>query len=78
MPSTAAVNWLIGRVSELATNTANPAAHSTAINPTVMEVFLIAAAGAMKTAFGRVSITATHSLPASMAGASATPPGCPA
>ena len=52
MPSTAAVNWLIGRVSELATNTASAAAPSTAISPTSMDVFWMAAAGAMNTAFG--------------------------
>ena len=52
MPSTAAVNCLIGRVSDRATITASTAAHSIAISPTSRVVFLIASAGAMKTAFG--------------------------
>ncbi len=78
MPSTAAVSRLIGRVSELATNTASAAAHSTAIKPTSMVVFWMAAAGAMNTAFGTVSMIPTHCLPTSMAGASAAPPGRPA
>ncbi len=43
-------------------NTANAAAHNTAISPTSREVFWIAAAGAMKTAFGTVSMMPTHSL----------------
>jgi hypothetical protein len=38
MPSTAAVSRRIGRVNVLAMNTANAAAHNTAINPTVMEL----------------------------------------
>ena len=37
--------------------TASTAAHSIAISPTCRVVFLIASAGAMKTAFGTVSIT---------------------
>jgi hypothetical protein len=78
MPSTATVSCLIGRVSDRATITASTAAHSIAISPTCRVVFLIASAGAMKTAFGIVSITAIHCLPASRTGANATPPGRPA
>ncbi len=74
-PSTAAVNCTIGRVSERATSTASTAAHNTAISPTSTEVFWIESAVIMTTAFGAVLITATHSLPARMAGASAMPPG---
>ena len=76
--STAAVNRLIGRVSVLAMNTASAAALSTAINPTSSELFWIAAAGAMNTAFGVVSMTPTHRSPARMAGAIAAPPRFPA
>ena len=42
-----------------------------------MDVFWMAAAGAMNTAFGTVSMIPTHCLPTSMAGASAAPPGRP-
>jgi len=70
--STARVNSTIGRVSDRAINSASAAAQSTAINPTSIELFRIAAAGAMKAAFGTASMTATHSLPDSMAGANAT------
>ena len=48
---------MIGRVSDLAINTASTAAHSTAISPTSSELFRIAAAGAMMTALGTLSIT---------------------
>ena len=52
----------IGRVSDRAISTASAAAHNTAISPTSTEVFWIAAAGAMMTAFGTVLMTATHSI----------------
>jgi hypothetical protein len=77
-PSTAAVNRLIGRVSEFATSTASAAAHNTAISPTRIELRWIGAAAAMKTVFGTISMIPTHCLPARMAGAIAAPPGRPA
>ena len=40
IPSTAAVSWTIGRVSDRAINSASAAAHNTAISPTRSEVFL--------------------------------------
>ena len=52
---------MIGRVSDLAISSASTAAHNTAIRPTRSEVFLMAAAGAMNTALGTVSMTPTHS-----------------
>ncbi len=70
---TVSVNRMIGRVSDRAISSASTAAHSTAINPTDIELFRIACAGAMKVAFGTCSITATHSLPARTVGANATP-----
>ena len=42
-PCTASVNRMIGRVSDLAISSASTAAQSTAINPTVIELFRIAA-----------------------------------
>jgi hypothetical protein len=75
--STASVSRTIGRVSDLATRNASAAAHSTAIKPTTIELFRIVVAGPMMVAFGATSMTAIHSLPASSAGASATPFGRP-
>ena len=66
---------MIGRVSDLAINSASTAAHNTAIAPTRSDVFLMIAAGAMITALGTVSMTPSHSEPARTAGASAMPPG---
>src|SRR6202035_2241727 len=44
MPSTAAVNLLIGRTSDFAKISASAAANNTAIKPTCMELLRIAAA----------------------------------
>ena len=56
---------------------ANTAAHNTAISPTAIELCWMPAAGAMKTALGTDWMNATHSLPARTTGANAAPPDCP-
>ena len=48
------------------------------LRPAVGVDSVIAASGVRMTAFGTVSMTPTQSFPASMAGASAALPGCPA
>ena len=79
MLSTAAVNRLIGRVSDRARNTANAAGEQHREQADQQgRCSGWSAAGAMKTAFGAVSMMPTHRLPARMAGASAAPPDFPA
>jgi hypothetical protein len=67
----------MGPINDRAISGASAAANSTAIKPTRIELLRMAAAGAMKAAFGANSMTAIHWPPARTRGAKATPSGCP-